>query len=69
MGWTDGHWLRPYVTEQQAIEHAVQMADRWHRMFRAFALNLCPVICDEEVVGASLELRPYAYIHEDNQKY
>lgn len=34
MGWTvDGHWFRPYVSEQQAIEHAVQMADRWNRIF------------------------------------
>jgi hypothetical protein len=32
-GWTGGHWLRPYVSEQQAIEHAVQMADRWNRIF------------------------------------
>lgn len=32
-GWTDGHWFRPYVTEQQAIEHAVQMADRWNRIY------------------------------------
>jgi hypothetical protein len=31
--WDDGFWLRPYVTEQQAIEHAVQMADRWHRIY------------------------------------
>lgn len=32
-GWTDGHWYRPYVTEQQALEHAVQMADRWNRIY------------------------------------
>lgn len=32
-GWTTGDWDRPYVTEQQAIEHAVQMADRFHRIF------------------------------------
>lgn len=32
-GWTDGHWFRPFVTEQQAVEHAVQMADRWNRIF------------------------------------
>lgn len=31
--WSDGTWLRPYVTEQQAIEHAVQMADRFNRIF------------------------------------
>lgn len=33
MGWTDGFWFRPTVTEQQALEHAVQLADRWNRMF------------------------------------
>jgi hypothetical protein len=33
MGWTDGHWFRPTVSEQQALEHAVQMADRWNRIF------------------------------------
>ncbi|HEV7646121.1 MAG TPA: hypothetical protein VGO50_19450 [Pyrinomonadaceae bacterium] len=32
-GWADGYWLRPYVCEQEAIEHAVQMADRWNRIF------------------------------------
>lgn len=32
-GWSDGYWLRPYVDEQQAIEHAIQMADRWNRIF------------------------------------
>jgi hypothetical protein len=32
-GWEEGHWLRPFVSEQQAIEHAVQMADRFHRIF------------------------------------
>ena len=29
-GYTSGHWDMPYVSEQIAIEHAVQMADRWH---------------------------------------
>jgi hypothetical protein len=33
MGWAEGYWLRPYVAEQQAIEHAVQMADRFNRIF------------------------------------
>jgi hypothetical protein len=33
MGYTEGEWARPYVSEQQAIEHAVQMADRFNRMF------------------------------------
>lgn len=32
-GWTDGYWFRPFVSEQQALEHAVQMADRWNRMY------------------------------------
>lgn len=32
-GWTDGYWNRPYVSEQQAVEHAVQMADRFNRIF------------------------------------
>lgn len=32
-GWTDGYWSRPYVTEQQALEQAVQMADRFNRIF------------------------------------
>ncbi len=32
-GITDGYWNRPYVSEQQAIEHAVQMADRFNRIF------------------------------------
>jgi len=32
-GWTDGYWNRPYVSEQQAIESAVQMADRFNRIF------------------------------------
>lgn len=29
----DNRWIRPYVSEVRAIEHAVQMADRFHRMF------------------------------------
>lgn len=32
-GWIDGYWSRPFVSEQQAVEHAVQMADRWNRIF------------------------------------
>lgn len=32
-GWSDGYWLRPYVSEQEAIEHSVQMADRWNRIY------------------------------------
>ncbi len=29
----DSQWLRPFVTEQQALEHSTQMADRWNRTF------------------------------------
>jgi hypothetical protein len=32
-GWKDGQWDPPTVSEQEALEHAVQMADRWHRMY------------------------------------
>jgi hypothetical protein len=32
-GWTEGYWNRPYVSEVEAIEHAVKMADRFNRMF------------------------------------
>lgn len=32
-GWTDGYWDRPYVSEVEAIEHAVKMADRFNRIF------------------------------------
>lgn len=31
--WETGYWFPPYVSEQQAIEHAVQMADRFNRIF------------------------------------
>ena len=31
--WMDGHWLPPTVSEQTALEHAVQMADRFNRIF------------------------------------
>jgi hypothetical protein len=31
--WEEGYWFPPYVTEQRAIEHAVQMADRFNRIF------------------------------------
>lgn len=31
--WKEGYWFPPYVSEQQAVEHAVQMADRWNRIF------------------------------------
>jgi len=29
----EGYWFRPLVSEQQALEHAVQMADRFNRIF------------------------------------
>lgn len=29
----EGYWDVPLVTEQNAIEHAAQMADRWQRMY------------------------------------
>lgn len=31
--WETGYWFPPYVSEQQAVEHAVQMADRFNRIF------------------------------------
>lgn len=31
--WEEGYWFPPYVSEQAAIEHAVQMADRFNRIF------------------------------------
>jgi len=31
--WGEGYWFPPYVHEQAAIEHAVQMADGFNRMF------------------------------------
>jgi len=31
--WEEGYWFPPYVHEQKAIEHAVQMADRFNRIF------------------------------------
>jgi hypothetical protein len=31
--WLHGYWFPPYVSEQQAIEHAVQMTDRWNRIY------------------------------------
>jgi hypothetical protein len=30
----------PYVSEQAAIEHAAQMADRWHRIYMRTLRNL-----------------------------
>ncbi len=31
--WEEGYWFPPYVSEVRAIEHAVQMADRFNRIF------------------------------------
>ncbi len=31
--WQDGYWFPTYVSEQQDIEHAVQMADRFNRIY------------------------------------
>ncbi len=31
--WKCGHWDIPYVREQDAIQHAAEMADRWQRMY------------------------------------
>jgi len=31
--WDEGYWFPPYVHEQNAIEHAVKMADRFNRMY------------------------------------
>ena len=39
--WSEvGHWDVPLVTEQNAIEHAAQMADRWQRMYFRAIRNL-----------------------------
>jgi len=39
-GWSPGHWDIPYVHEQEAIEHAAQMADRWNRIYMRTLRNL-----------------------------
>lgn len=31
--WIDGHWIKPTLSEKEALEQAVQMADRFNRMF------------------------------------
>lgn len=38
--WDDGYWDRPLVSEQQAVEHAAQMADRFQRMYFRALRNL-----------------------------
>lgn len=39
-GFLDGYWYRPFVSEQAAIEHAAQMADRWNRIYMRTLRNL-----------------------------
>lgn len=39
-GFLDGYWFRPFVSEQGAIEHAAQMADRWNRIYMRTLRNL-----------------------------
>lgn len=39
-GWSHGWWDIPYVREQEAIEHAAQMADRWNRIYMRTLRNL-----------------------------
>ena len=39
-GFLDGYWYRPFVSEQSAIEHAAQMADRWNRIYMRTLRNL-----------------------------
>ena len=38
--WDHGHWDIPTITEQEAVEHAAQMADRWQRMYFRAIKNL-----------------------------
>jgi hypothetical protein len=38
--WKKGHWDIPYVNEQDALEHAAQMADRWNRIYMRTLRNL-----------------------------
>jgi hypothetical protein len=38
--WDDGYWDIPYVYEQEAINQAAQMADRWQRMYFRAIRNL-----------------------------
>jgi hypothetical protein len=39
-GWSHGWWDIPYVKEQESIEHAAQMADRWNRIYMRTLRNL-----------------------------
>lgn len=39
-GWLPGYGHIPYVPEQEAIEHAAQMADRWHRIYMRTLRNM-----------------------------
>jgi hypothetical protein len=38
--WGPGYWDIPYVPEQEALEHAAQMADRWNRIYMRTLRNL-----------------------------
>jgi hypothetical protein len=38
--WDNGSWDIPTVSEQAAVEHAAQMADRWQRMYFRAIRNL-----------------------------
>ncbi len=38
--WKCGHWDIPYVREQDAVQHAASMADRWQRMYFRAIRNL-----------------------------
>ncbi|NNE66214.1 MAG: hypothetical protein HKN33_06575 [Pyrinomonadaceae bacterium] len=33
MSWKSGSWCLPYVKEQEALEHAMKMVDRWNRIY------------------------------------
>lgn len=39
-GWLHGYWDVPYVREQEAVEHAAQMAERWNRIYMRTLRNL-----------------------------
>lgn len=38
--WGNGHWDKPSLSEQAAVEHTAQMADRWQRMYFRAVRNL-----------------------------
>ncbi len=39
-GFLDGYWFKPFVSEQEAVEQAAQMADRWNRIFMRTLRNM-----------------------------